>query len=148
MSKSQTPNQVKPLFRLLSDRSAKRWGRRFVFAWLVMWTAAALLPCCEVVAAVAAHGQALHPDCDHGSSPAPESSGGHKSGICLDISAPAPAAADKLAGSASNDFAQQFLGISATPHFVLPRPTQSPPVSYSVAPPPIAVYLRNTRLLI
>jgi len=148
MSKSQTPNQVKPLFRLLSGRSAKSWGRRFVFAWLVMWTAAALLPCCEVAAAVATHVQALDPDCDHGSNPAPESGGNHKSGACLDISAPAPAAADKLAGSASDDFAQQISAISATPHFVLPRTVHSPPLSCSVAPPPIAVHLRNTRLLI
>jgi len=148
MSKSQTPNQVKPLFRLLSGRSAKSWGRRFVLAWLFMWTGMALLPCCEVVAAVATHGQALHPDCDHAPGSAPESDGGHKSGACLDISAPAPAAADRLAGSAGDTFSQQTPGISASSCFVLPPPALSRPKSPPAAPPPIAVYLRNTRLLI
>jgi hypothetical protein len=145
MHRPQTSISAKPLFRLASARSAKRWGRWFVLVWLVMWTSTALLPCCEVVAAVSAHGQALHPDCGHASNPAPESGGGQKSGACLDISAPAPAVADRLAGSVSNNFAQQ---ISVTPHFALPQPAHSPPVSYSVAPPPIAVYLRSARLLI
>jgi hypothetical protein len=139
---------MKPKLRLMSARSAKRWGRWFVFAWLGMWISTALLPCCEVAAAVAAHEQTLHADCGHASDPAPESGGGHKTGACLDIAAPAPAVADKLAGASGDNFAQQPLGISASFHVLPLPPALAPPVAYRAAPPPVAVYLRSNRLLI
>jgi hypothetical protein len=131
----------------MSARSAKRWGRWFVFAWLGMWIGTALLPCCEVAAAVAAQEQAQHPDCGHAPDPAPESGGGHKSGACLDVAAPAPAA-ENLACPSADRFAQQVLLVSASSH-ILPTPrVLSPVAAYRAAPPPLAVHLRSTRLLI
>jgi hypothetical protein len=147
MYRPQVPFPAKSQFRLMSTRSAKRWGRWFVFAWMGMWISTALLPCCEVAAAVAAHEQAQHPDCGHAPDPAPESGGGHKSGACLEITAPAPAAAENLAGPSADKFAQQVLLVSASFH-VLPPPALSRPAAYRAAPPPLAVHLRSTRLLI
>jgi hypothetical protein len=148
MTRSQTLSSAKLHFRLMTARSAKRWGRWFVFAWLGMWISTALLPCCEVAAAVATHEQLLHPDCGHASDSAPESGGGHKTGTCLDIVAPAPVAAEKLAGPIGDNFAHEIPGVSASFHIVLPPSAVSPPVAYRAAPPPLAVHVRTTRLLI
>jgi hypothetical protein len=132
--------------RLMSGRSAKRWGRWFVFAWLGMSLCTSLLPCCEVQAV--GHAQALHPDCGHPPEPAPDSGGGHKSGACTGIAAPAPASAERLAAPSGGNLAQPALGISALSHVLPPRPALSLPLAYRAAPPPVAVYLRSHRLLI
>jgi hypothetical protein len=134
--------------RLMSGRSVKRWGRWFVFVWLGMWLSTALLPCCEVEAAIVAHEQALHPDCGHPAEQAPDSGGGHKAGACLGIAAPAPASAEILAAMSDGKLTPPALGISA-PSYILPSlPALTRPVAYRAAPPPVAVYLRNQRLLI
>jgi hypothetical protein len=150
MYRSQTSFSAQ--LRLMSARSAKRWGRWFVFAWLGMWISSALLPCCEVAAAVASHEQAQHPDCGHASNPAsdpaPESGGGHKSAACLDVAAPAPVAAEILASPSADKFTQQVLLVSALFHILPPPRTLSPVAAYRAAPPPLAVHLRSTRLLI
>src|SRR5450432_3987549 len=98
--------------RLVSGRSAKRWGRWFVFVWLGMWLSTALLPCCEVEAAVVGHEQALHPDCGHPAERAPDSGGGHKTGACLGIAAPAPASAERLAAPSDGKLIPPAPGIS------------------------------------
>src|ERR1039457_5908776 len=97
MHMEQTRHSTGRHVRLMSGRSAKRWGRWFVFIWLGMWISTALLPCCEVAAAVAAHEQTLHSDCGHAADQAPDSGGGHKTGTCLGIAAPAPTPAERLA---------------------------------------------------
>src|SRR5476651_1124362 len=99
--------------RLMSTGSAKRCGRWFVFVWLGMWLSTALLPCCEVEAAIVGHEQALHPDCGHPAEQAPDSGGGHKTGACLGIAAPAPASAEILAAPSGGNQTHQALGISA-----------------------------------
>jgi hypothetical protein len=135
-------------FRLMSAGSAKRWGRWFVFVWLAMWVSTALLPCCEVAAAVAAHEQALQPDCGHPAEQAPDSGGGHKTGACLGIAAPAAASAERPAAPSGGNLTQPALGISAPSSVLPPLPALSLPAVYRVAPPPVAVYLRSHRLLI
>jgi len=134
--------------RLMSAGSAKRWGRWFVYVWLGIWVSTALLPCCEVAAAVAAHEQALHPECGHPAEQAPDSGDGHKTGACLGIAAPAPASAERLAAPAGGNLTQPVPGISASSHVLPPLPALSLPVAYRAAPPPVAVYLRSQRLLI
>jgi hypothetical protein len=134
--------------RLMSARSAKRWGRWFVFVWLGIWLSTALLPCCEVEAAVVGHAQALHQDCGHPAEQAPDSGGGHKSGACLGMSAPAPVSVERLAAPSGGNLAQLALGISAPSHVLPPLPALSLPLAYRAAPPPVAVYLRSQRLLI
>ena len=134
--------------RLMSARSAKRWGRWFVFVWLGMWLSTALLPCCEVEAAVVGHAQALHPDCVHPAEQAPDSGGGHTNGACVGIAAPAPASAEKLTAAIGGNLAQPAPGISAPSHVFPPLPALSRLVAYRAAPPPVAVYLRSQRLLI
>jgi hypothetical protein len=144
---AQTRHLNRPHMRLMSARSAKRWGRWFVIAWIGMWMSTALLPCCEVEAAVAAHSQALHSDCGHPADEAPAPRGGHKTGVCLGIAAPAPAAAERPAAAASGSVVYQMVAISAS--FYVPSPASAlahPPV-YG-APPPAAIYLRSSRLLI
>jgi hypothetical protein len=148
MHTAQTRHSAGRQIRLISRRSAKRWGRWFVFVWLGMWLSAALLPCCEVEAAVVRHEQALHPDCGHPAEQAPDSGGGHKTGACLDIAAPAPASAEILAGPSGGNLTQPALGISAPTHVLPPLPALTLPVAYRSAPPPVAVYLRSQRLLI
>ena len=134
--------------RLMSARSAKRWGRRIVFVWLGMWLATALLPCCDVEAAVLRHAQALHPDYGHPCEQAPESGGGHTNGACLDIAAPAPTSAEKLAAPSGGNLAQLAPDLSAPSHVIPPLPALSLLQTYLAAPPPVAVYLRSQRLLI
>jgi hypothetical protein len=134
--------------RLMSGRSAKRWGRWFVFVWLGMWLSTALLPCCEVEAAVVGNQQALHPDCGRPAEQAPDSGGGHKTGACPGIAAPAPASAEWLAAPGGGNLAQPAPGISAPSHVLPPLPALSLPVAYRAAPPPVALYLRSQRLLI
>lgn len=133
----------------MSGRTAKRWGRWFVFVWLGMWLSTALLPCCEVEAAVVGNEQALRPDCGHSAEQAPDSSGGHKTGACLGIAAPAPASAERMAAPGGDNLTPPAPGISAPLHHVLlPLPALPLPVMFRAAPPPVAVYLRSQRLLI
>jgi len=148
MYTAQTRHSAGRPFRLMSASSAKRCGRWFVFVWLGMWLSTALLPCCEVAAAVAAHEQALQPDCGHPAEQAPDSDGGHKTGACLSIAAPAAASAERLAVPTGGNLTQPVLGMSASSHVLPPLPALSLPVAYRAAPPPVAVYLRSQRLLI
>jgi hypothetical protein len=113
-----------------------------------MWLCTALLPCCEVEAALDGHAQTLHPDCGRPAEPAPDSGGGHKTGACAGIAAPAPASAEKLAAPSGGDLAQPAPGSSAPSHVLPPLPALSLPLAYRAAPPPAAVYLRSQRLLI
>ena len=131
----------------MSASSAKHWGRWFLFAWLAMWGSTALLPCCEVTAAVAAHQQVAHSDCGQPEGGAPESDGGQKHAPCHDMAAPALASPDKLAAAGGNPtpVVAAFSAVS----YVLPFPPGlSLPIAYRAAPPPVAVYLRSLRLLI
>lgn len=148
MYTAQTRHSTGRHVRLMSTSSAKRSARWFVFVWLGMWLSMALLPCCEVEAAVVGHEQALHPDCGHPAEQAPDSGGGHRTGACLGIAAPAPASAERPAVPSGGNLAQQALGISAPSHVLPPLPSLPLPVAYRAAPPPVAVYLRSQRLLI
>jgi hypothetical protein len=132
--------------RLMCARSAKRWGRWFVFAWFAMWVSTALLPCCEVAAAVAAHEQMTHSDCGHPDGGAPDSGGSQKHAPCLDIAAPAPASGERPA--AGGNPAPLVPAVSASSCVLPPLPGLSLPLAYRAAPPPVAVYLRSLRLLI
>jgi hypothetical protein len=134
--------------RLMSAASAKRWGRWFVFVWLGMWLCTSLLPCCQVEAAVIGHAQALHQECGHPAEQAPDSGGSHKSGACLEISAPAAAPDARFAAPSGGNLVPLVLGISTPSHVLPPLPALSLPVAYRAAPPPIPVYLRSQRLLI
>jgi len=132
----------------MSARSAKRWGRWFVFVWLGMWLSTALLPCCEVQAALVGHAQALQPDCAHPTEQAPDSGDSHKSGACTGIGASAPASAERPDAPGGGKPVPPALGIFAASHVLPPLPQRSPPLTLCAAPPPVAVYLRNQRLLI
>lgn len=143
---SQTRQSAKRYFCLMSPRSAKRWGRRFVFAWLAMWLSTALLPCSEVLAAVASHERALRTECGHPAKQAPASGGSHKSGACLDVAGPAPVTPNTFVSGGNPTL---FVSAVLAPSYVIPS-LQGPslPIAYRAAPPPVAVYLRSLRLLI
>jgi len=147
MSTAETRHPTHGHFRLMSASSAKRWGWRFVLIWLGMWLSTALLPCAEVEAAIAAHEQALHTDCRHPADRAPDSGRNHKTAPCNGIDAPAPASGERLASSTSGKLIQPALGVSASLH-IFPPPARTIPRAYRAAPPPVAVYLRISRLLI
>lgn len=144
---AQIRHSAQPAIRLMSPRSARRWGQWFVFVWLAMWVSTALLPCCEVEAAIAAHEQLAHSDCGHPDGGAPDSDGGQKHTPCLRITAPAPASAESLAATGGNPilFAP---AVSASTYAISSHPGLSLPIAYRAAPPPVAVYLRSLRLLI
>ena len=133
---------------LMSRRSAQRWGRWFVFVWVAMWLSTALLPCCEVEAAVAAQEQAQHANCEHVADPAPDSDGDHKTGTCLGMTAPAPAPAERLAASIGSTLSQLAPGYATPSHVPTSMPAFTRLVAYRAAPPPMAVYLRSQRLRI
>jgi len=130
----------------MCNDTAKRWGRWFVFAWLAMWLSTALLPCSEVLAAVATHERALRTECGHPATQAPSSGGSHKSGTCLDIYGPAPASSNPhFAGGHPTALVSAVLA----PSYLIPSLRGlSLPIAYRAAPPPVAVYLRSLRLLI
>jgi hypothetical protein len=147
MYKAQTRQSTARPVRLMSGRSAKRLGRWFAFAWLAMWIGTALLPCCEVSAAVAALEQTAHAACGHAGEEAPDP-GAYKHSPCLDVAAPAPAQAEASAAPALGSLIQPQPGMCAS-SFVPPEPLSlSRPADYRAAPPPVAVYLRSLRLLI
>lgn len=133
---------------LMSRRSAQRWGRWFVLVWVGMWLSTALLPCCEVAAAVAAQEQAQHANCEHAADRAPDSNSDQKPGTCLGIAAPAPASAERLVAPIGSNLPQLAPGFSAPSHVLPPLPRLTLPVAYRAAPPPMAVYLRSQRLRI
>ena len=144
-SKSHFP--ARPFVRLIPVRTAKRWGRWFVFAWLGIWLSAALLPCCEVAAAVALHSQAAHSGCEFPCDEAPDSGSGQAHSSCASINAPALASYETTSAPGGH-FVEQVLGILASSYPVSRLPALSIPVAYRAAPPPISVYLRSQRLLI
>lgn len=146
MYPAQITHPIKRPVRLMWPRSAKRWGQWFAYAWLIMWVSTALLPCCEVAAAVATHEQVAHSDCEHPGDAPPDSKGGKKHTPCFSISA--PASAERPAASGAGNLAQQVLGAFVFFHIVPPEPALSRPVDHLAAPPPVAVYLRSLRLLI
>ena len=143
---AQTIPSIKRPVRLMSPRSAKRWGRWLVCAWLLMWVSTALLPCCEVAAAIAAHEQAEYADCEHTGSTAPDSKGDSKRTPCFSIAV--PASAERPAAAGAGSLTQQALQVFAPFHVVLQQPALSRPIDHPAAPPPVAVYLRSLRLLI
>ncbi len=147
MYPAQTTHPIKRSVRLMSRRSAKSWGRWFAFVWLVMWVSAALLPCCEVAAAVAAHEQTAPSDCEHPNGGAPDFDGGRKHTPCPSIAAPAPASAERPAAAGGNP-TPLAPTVSASSYVLPSLPGLSLPIAYRAAPPPVAVYLRSLRLLI
>jgi hypothetical protein len=133
----------------MSAGSAKRWARSLLFVWLGMWLSMALLPCGEAVAAVK-YEQAGHIDCGCPADAAPDSGSGSMTGACLVVAAPVRAPAEELAAPLCARFSQQAQGISASFNISPPRPVLAKTLrpTFSAAPPLIAVYLRNSRLLI
>jgi len=113
-----------------------------------MWLGTALLPCSEVLAAVAAHEQALSTDCGHPAEPAPAHGGGHKSAACLDIDEQAPASAENLIALIGGKLKSSVPIVSVSSQLV--PSFSAPPVqpTYRAAPSPLAVFLRSSRLLI
>lgn len=146
MSKTQFPAQR--FIRLMPARTAKRWGQWFVFVWLGIWLSTALLPCCEVAAAVAAHSQAAHSDCEHPGDEAPGSGGGQTRSPCPSINSLAPASSETASAPAGGHLVQQILSVLASSNALQRLPGLSIPVAYRAASPPLAVYLRSQRLLI
>ena len=146
MVSAQATYPVRRAFRLMSPRSAKRWGRWFAFTWMFMWVSTALLPCCEVAAAIAAHEQAVYTACEHAGGAAPDSNGDNKRTPCFSIAV--PASVERPAAAGAGDLTPQALQDFAPFHVVLPQPALSRPVDHPAAPPPVAVYLRSLRLLI
>jgi hypothetical protein len=133
----------------MSAGSAKRWARSLLFVWLGMWLSMALVPCGEAVAEVK-NEQVGHIDCGCPADVAPDSGGGSMTGACLVVAAPVRAPAEDLAIPLCASLSQQAQGISASFHIPPPRPALALTLrpACSAAPPLIAVYLRNSRLLI
>ena len=113
-----------------------------------MWLSTALLPCCEVEAAVIRHAQALQPDCPHPTEQALDSGNSHKSGACTGIGASALASAERPDAPGGGKLVPPVLSISVASQILPPLPLRSLPLSLCAAPPPVAVYLRSQRLLI
>lgn len=139
---------LRPSSGLMSAQFAKRWARRLLFVWLGMWLSAALLPCGEAAAATG-HGHALA-ECGCPVDEAPDSGGGGLNGACLVVAAPVRAPVERLAvqtRAESNPQAQHRYASFQVP---ATRAAPSPRLAfeYRAAPPPVAVYLRNGRLLI
>ncbi len=133
-------------FGLMCNGAAKRWGRWFVFAWLAMWLSTALLPCSEVLAAVATHETVLSTGCGHPANQAPAPGRGSKSGACLDIAGPAPASPETAV--AGGHPMLPMTAVVASSYLIPSLRGLSLPIAYRAAPPPVAVYLRSLRLLL
>jgi hypothetical protein len=132
----------------MSARSTKRWGRWFVFAWIAISLSTALLPCREVLAAVAAKDAVLHPVCGQHENQVPDSGGERKSKACLNLSAPARVPAERLAAASVGSVVNQLVAISVSSRILSPPRAHALQPAYRTAPPPLAVYLRSSRLLI
>ena len=130
----------------ISRHSAQRWGRWFVSIWIGILVSTALLPYCEVAAAVVTHEQAMYANCDHPAGQAPDSGGDRKTGTCLGIAASATAPVNMLSAPTGGNLTPLAPGISAPLHVLAQLPAL--PAAYRAAPPPAAPYLRNLRLLI
>jgi hypothetical protein len=130
----------------MSARSIKRWARGLVFVWFGLWLSAALLHCDELAAA--AHDQALRAGCEHPADRAPDSGGGYKTAACLVVDESAPASAARLAAPIGGNLSLSVLHVSSLLQLVPPPAELSLLPGYRAAPPPVAVYLRNSRLLI
>jgi hypothetical protein len=115
-----------------------------------MWLSAALLPCGEAVAATAASANELAlSDCGCPADEAPDSGGGGMTGVCLVIAAPVRAPVESLVVEKNAGFNEQTQVIAGSFQVLAPRTVLLPSVfQYWAAPPPVAVYLRNSRLLI
>ena len=138
---------LRPSSAPMSAQFAKRWGRRLLFVWLGMWLSAALLPCGEAAAATG-HGHALA-ECGCPVDEAPDSGGGGMNGACLVLAAPVRAPAERLAVQTRAESTPQALDRYASSHVPAPRAALSPRSALEYrAPPPVAVYLRSSRLLI
>ena len=147
MSMKQTRDSSKPTIGLMSARTAKRWGRWFVFVWLAMWVSTALLPCGEVEAAFASQKQIAHSDCGHPVGGVLDSSGSQKRRPCLNITMSAPASAAGLAAAGGNPVTLTVIA-SASSNVLSSHLGLSFPIAYRAAPPPVAVYMRSLRLRI
>lgn len=133
-------------FGLMAARSVKRWARGLVFVWFGLWLSAALLHCDELAAV--AHDQALSADCEHPAHRAPDSGGVYKTAVCLVVDELAPASAAGLAGPVGGSLSLSVLYVSPSFYLVPSPAVPSLPSAYRAAPPPVAVYLRNSRLLV
>ena len=132
----------------MSARSARRWAGWFVYAWLLMWVSAVLLPCSEVAAAMAAHEQAATPACGQfGASKSHDNQGNNQHKPCSSIAAPTQTSAARPAPTGGHPALLVVL-VSASSYVLSSLPGLSLPVAYRAAPPPPAAYLRNLRLLI
>ena len=108
----------------------------------------ALLPCREVLAAVAANKTALHSVCGQPANQAPDSNGERKTKACLNVAAPVRVPVEQLIATTAGNLIHPAALISSAP-YVLPRlPARAFAPAYRAAPPPVAVYLRSSRLLI
>lgn len=145
----QSRRYAKWSFGLMSACSARRWARRLLFVWLGMWLSAALLPCGEAVAAATAHKHALS-DYSFPADEAPDSGDGGMTGACLVLATPVRAPAERLAVEVRAGFGEQRQDISSSISVLAPRADVLPSLAfqYRVAPPPVAFYLRSSRLLI
>jgi hypothetical protein len=112
-----------------------------------MWVSAALLPCCEVAAAMSVHEQAAHSDCGHPGTPLPDPQDGNKHAPCFSIAVPAQVSFDRVGAASGNPVL--LVSIDAAAFRVLPPPPErSLRIKHRTAPAPVAVYLRSLRLLI
>lgn len=111
-----------------------------------MWLSTAMLICSEVEAAV--YEQALYSDCGHPGELAHDSGGGHKTPVCFDIDEPAPASTDNLAAPIARNPAQPVPVTFVSSYVFSSLPVLLRRSAFRAAPPSIAVYLRNSRLLI
>ncbi|MGP1680240.1 MAG: hypothetical protein ACTS6J_24170 [Burkholderiales bacterium] len=145
MSMSPAPRSAVRRFCLMSARSVKRWARGLVFVWFGMWLSAALLHCNEVVAA--AYELAQSADCGNPTDQASDT-GGYKTAACLVVDEPAAASAAILAAPIGGNLGLSALPVSSSFHLVALLPELALPPVYRVALPLVAVYLRNSRLLI
>ena len=143
---SPSPHSAAQRFGLMSARSAKRWAHRLIFVWLGMWLSTALLHCDEVEAA--AHELALAADCGTTVGKLTDVGGSYKTAACLVVDEPAPVSAARLSAPISGNLSPSALYVSTSFHPVPAPPVLSVPPAHPAAPPPVAVYLRNSRLLI
>lgn len=145
---SQIGHSAKEHFCLISANSAKRWGRWFVFAWIAMSLSTALLPCREVLAAVAANKTALHSVCGQPANQALDSNGERKTKACLNVAAPVRAPVERLIATTDGNLIHPAVLISSQSYIRPPPPARAFAPAYRAAPPPVAVFLRSSRLLI
>ena len=131
----------------MSEASVRRWGRKFVLLWIIVWLSTALLPCSEVLAALGGDESALS-SCGHPVAPAPKSEGNRKTGACISVGAPVRAAAKEPAAAAVFKSMEKPAQLAYAPQLPRPSVVQLQPRVFLSAPPPADFYLRSSRLLI